>query len=104
MFTFAYAAPNSIPDFIKSTGLINFLPMIAIFVIFYFFLIKPQMAKEKKVKDMLSLLAKGDEVTTVGGVIGKIYKIEEDIITLEVDKGIKIRVLKSSVIEKLAKK
>ncbi len=104
MFTVAYASSASIPEFIKSSGLINFLPMIAIFIIFYFFLIKPQMTKEKKVKDMLSLLTKGEEVVTVGGLIGKIYKIEADIITLEVDKNIKIQVLKSSVVEKITKK
>lgn len=104
MFTIAYAANTSVPEFIKSSGLVNFLPMIAIFIIFYFFLIRPQIAKEKKVKDMLSLLSKGDEVVTLGGIIGKIYKIEEGTITLEVDKGIKIQVLKSSVVEKITKK
>jgi preprotein translocase subunit YajC len=104
MFTVAYASPTTIPDFIRSSGLINFLPMIAIFIIFYFFLIKPQMVKERKLKDMLALLNKGEEVVTVGGIIGKIYKIEDETITLEVDKGIKIQVLKSSVIEKIAKK
>lgn len=64
----------------------TFLPMILIFVVFYFFLIRPQKKKDKQVKDMLANLKKGDRVCTIGGIYGTIDSIKDDTITLLVGK------------------
>ena len=62
----------------------TFLPMILIFVVFYFFLIRPQKKKDKQVKDMLANLKHGDRVCTIGGIYGTIVNIKDDTITLSV--------------------
>ena len=66
--------------------LVSFLPMILIFVVFYFFLIRPQKKKDKKIKDMLAALKVGDRVCTIGGIYGTIVSIKDDTITLAVGK------------------
>lgn len=62
----------------------SLLPMILIFVVFYFFLIRPQRKKDKQVKDMLANLKNGDRVCTIGGIYGTIINIKDDTITLSV--------------------
>ncbi|MDY5731394.1 MAG: preprotein translocase subunit YajC [Eubacteriales bacterium] len=62
----------------------TFLPMILIFVVFYFALIRPQRKKEKKAKEMLAALKVGDRVSTIGGIYGTIIAIKDDIMTLSV--------------------
>lgn len=73
------------------------LPMVALFVIFYFLLIRPQQKRQKEHKNMVAGLAKGDEVVTMGGVLGKITSLDENFITLEIAKGVEIRVQRQSV-------
>ena len=64
--------------------LVSFLPMILIFVVFWFMLIRPQRKKDKKVKEMLNNLKAGDQITTIGGIYGTIKGIKDDTITLSV--------------------
>lgn len=64
----------------------TFLPMILIFVVFYFFLIRPQRKKDKQIKDMLNNLKVGDRVCTIGGIYGTIVNIKDETITLSVGK------------------
>lgn len=85
-------------------GLANLLPMVAIFLVFYFLLIRPQMKKQKELQALVSNLKKGDKVIAAGGIIGKISKIEDNIIILEIDTNSKIQVLKSTVNEVLDNK
>jgi len=73
------------------------LPMILLFVIFYFLLIRPQQKRQKEHKNMVAGLVKGDEVVTMGGVLGKIAAIDENFITLEISKGVEVRVQRQSV-------
>jgi preprotein translocase subunit YajC len=73
------------------------VPMIAIFAIFYFFLIRPQSAKAKEHQKMLSELKKGDDVVTTGGIIGKITGISDAEMTLQVQEGVRLRVTRASV-------
>ncbi|CDZ24198.1 hypothetical protein CCDG5_1081 [[Clostridium] cellulosi] len=63
--------------------LVTFGPLILIFVLFYFFLIRPQRKKEKKVQEMRNSLQVGDNVTTVGGIIGRVVSIKEDSVVIE---------------------
>jgi preprotein translocase subunit YajC len=74
-----------------------FIPLLAMFVIFYFLLIRPQSKKAKLQQQMLTQLKKGDDVITTGGVLGRITGIKDDEITLQVQEGVRIRVLRSAV-------
>jgi len=62
----------------------SFLPIILMFVVFYFVLIRPQRKKEKETQEMLASLKAGDNVTTIGGICGKIVSVKDDILTVEV--------------------
>src|ERR1700747_38985 len=80
-------------------GLIQFLPMIFIFVIFYFLLIAPMRKKQKKAQEMLSKLKKGDEVITGSGIFGRISGIAEGggCVVLQIADNVKIKVLRSAI-------
>ena len=77
--------------------LMSFLPLIVIFVIFYFLLIRPQSKKAKEQKLMIEALAKGDEVVTNGGILGKIAKVGDNFIELEIANGMNIKVQRHAV-------
>ena len=82
----------------SGSGFAQFVPLILIFVIFYFFLIRPQQKKIKDHKLMVSALKRGDEVVTSGGIIGKIDKVlEDDKIDLLISDNVKIQVVKSTI-------
>ena len=78
-------------------ALSGFLPFIIIFVLFYFMLIRPQMAQAKKVKEMLAALKVGDEVSTSGGILGKITKLNDQFAILEVNANSQIKIQKQTV-------
>jgi preprotein translocase subunit YajC len=80
-----------------SSPVMQFVPLIAIFGIFYFLVLRPQSKKAKETQRMLSELKKGDDVATQGGVIGKITGIKDNEVTLQVQEGVRIRVLRSAV-------
>lgn len=78
-------------------GLMNLLPMVLLFVVFYFLLIRPQQKRAKEHQNMLSNLKRGDNIVTNGGLVGKITGISDKIVTLEVAEKIRIRVLRSHI-------
>ena len=78
-------------------SLVSLLPMVALFVIFYFLLIRPQQKRQKEHKNMVAGLAKGDEVVTMGGVLGKITSVDENFVTLEIAKGMEVKVQRVAV-------
>ena len=80
-----------------SNPLTQFVPLIAIFAIFYFLVLRPQSKKAKDHQAMLAELKKGDEVVTQGGIIGKISGITDAELTLQVQEGVRIRVTRASV-------
>ncbi len=80
-----------------NAALLNLLPIILIFVIFYFLLIRPQKKAQDEHKKMLSQLKKNDEVTTAGGVYGTIVNVKDDTVTLRIDDNVKMEVLKSAI-------
>ena len=87
-----------------SAGIGQFIPLILIFVIFYFFLIRPQQKKVKEHKAMVAALRRGDQIVTQGGIMGKVTKVkEDDEIEVEVAAGVKVRVVKSTVLNVLSK-
>ena len=82
----------------SGSGFAQFIPLILIFVIFYFFLIRPQQKKVKEHKSMVASLKRGDEVVTSGGVFGKIEKVyDEDKIDLSISESVTIQVVKSTI-------
>ena len=82
----------------SGSGFSQFIPLILIFVIFYFFLIRPQQKKVKQHKSMVASLKRGDEVVTSGGVFGKIEKVyDEDKIDLSISESVTIQVVKSTI-------
>jgi preprotein translocase subunit YajC len=86
-----------------SGNLTSFLPIILMFVVLYFLMIRPQMKRQKEQKSMMDALAKGDEVVTAGGVLGKIIKVADAYITLEIANGTEIVVQKGAVTTLLPK-
>jgi preprotein translocase subunit YajC len=83
--------------------LMSFVPMIVIFVLFYFMLLRPQQKRMKEQKAMLDALAKGDEVVTTGGTLGRIVKAGEQYLTVEIADGVEIVIQRGAVASKLEK-
>ena len=100
LITPAYAQAASIPG---GGDLMTFLPMIAIFVVFYFLLIRPQQKKAKEAKAMLESLQKGDEVVTAGGMLGRIVKLSDQYATVEVAPSTEITVQRQAIAQLLPK-
>jgi preprotein translocase subunit YajC len=78
-------------------SLMSFLPIVLMFVVLYFLMIRPQMKRQKEQKAMIDALAKGDEVITAGGILGKVTKVTEAYVTIEVSDGTEIVMQKASV-------
>lgn len=78
-------------------GFMQLLPMILMFVVLWFLMIRPQMKKAKEHKALLAALAKGDEVVTGGGLVGKITKVGENYVTLEIAEGTEVTVQKPAI-------
>ena len=79
------------------------LPIVIMFVVLYFVMIRPQMKKQKETQAMLSALAKGDEVVTTGGLLGKISKLGDTFVSLEVAAGTELQVQRAAIIQVLPK-
>ncbi len=76
----------------------QFLPIILIFVIFYFLLIRPQQKKMKEHRAMVEALRRGDQVVTSGGIVGKVSKVQEDgMVEVEIADGVRVKVLKHTI-------
>lgn len=88
---FAQAAPGGDAN----SMLMSLLPFVLIFVIMYFLIIRPQRQQLKKRNEMLSALRRGDTVVTGGGLIGKVTKVDEKEVELEIAQGVRVKVLKS---------
>ncbi|MFT5395609.1 MAG: preprotein translocase subunit YajC [Gammaproteobacteria bacterium] len=88
----AWAAPAS-----QEAGLMQFLPLIILFGVFYFFLIRPQLKQAKQHKALISALTKGDEIATNGGILGKIKEVGDNFLLVEIAEGTDVKVQKQSV-------
>ncbi|MGV0950906.1 MAG: preprotein translocase subunit YajC [Azonexus sp.] len=78
-------------------SLMQLLPMILMFVVLWFLMVRPQMKKSKEHKALISALAKGDEVVTQGGILGKIVKVGDSYVTVEIATGTEVVVQKPSI-------
>lgn len=93
-----------ISDAVAQTGaagsanpLVSILPMVLLFVVFYFLLIRPQQKRQKQHKQMIAEIAKGDEVVTMGGLLGKVTDVNDNFLTVEVSKGTNVKVQRNLV-------
>jgi preprotein translocase subunit YajC len=77
--------------------LMSFVPMLLIIGVMYLLVLRPQMKKQKETQKMLSELKKGDDVVTTGGILGRISGIKDDEVTLQVQEGVRLRVLRSAI-------
>jgi len=89
----AYAETSATPD----AGLLNLIMLVVLFVVFYFLLIRPQTKRVKEHKQMVDSLAKGDEIITGGGILGKIINLGDNYVTIEIAPNTQIKVQRQSV-------
>jgi preprotein translocase subunit YajC len=83
--------------------LISLMPLLLIFVVFYFLLIRPQQKKMKQHRDMVAALKRGDRVLTAGGIIGSVVKVEDGELLVEIAKDVRVRVARSTISDVLSK-
>lgn len=99
MINYAYAqAATQQPSMLAS-----FIPLILIFLIFYFLLIRPQQKKQKEHKVLLDSIQRGDEILSSGGIIGKVIKVDNDKLTVEISKGVNVNIIRSTVADVIKK-
>lgn len=83
----------------EGTGIGAFLPLLLIIVVFYFFMIRPQMRKQKELKNYREALQKGDKVVTTGGIYGKIISISENTVDVEIARDVTIKIDKYAILK-----
>ena len=83
--------------------LASFIPLILIFLIFYFLLIRPQQKKQKEHKILLDSIQRGDEILSSGGILGKVIKVDNDKLTVEISKGVNVTIIRSTVADVVKK-
>ncbi len=86
----------------EANPLMSMLPLLLIVVVFYFFMIRPQMKRQKEIRKFRESLAKGDKVVTTGGIYGKIVEVKETTIILEIAKDVDIVVDKNGIIKDMS--
>ena len=100
---FAQTAPAAAAGGDMQSSLMSMLPIILMFVVLYFVMIRPQMKKQKEHRAMVDALAKGDEVVTAGGVLGRVSTMGENFIGVEIASGVEVQVQRSAVVQVLPK-
>lgn len=93
----AFAQSGPIEVLGLSSNLTSFLPIILMFAVMYFLMIRPQMKRQKEQKAMIAAIAKGDEVITSGGILGRVAKVTEAYVTLEIASGTEITIQKAAI-------
>ncbi|MBT5226831.1 MAG: preprotein translocase subunit YajC [Proteobacteria bacterium] len=84
-------------------SLFSLLPLVVIFVLFYFLLIRPQQKRAKQHKEMVAALSKGEEVVTNGGLLGKVIEVDDNFITVEISSGLNVKVQRQAVSQVMPK-
>jgi preprotein translocase subunit YajC len=100
---FAQTAPAAAAGGDMQSSLMSMLPLVLMFVVLYFVMIRPQMKKQKEHKAMIDAIAKGDEVVTAGGMLGRVSKLGDSYVGLEVANGVEIQIQRSAVVQVLPK-
>jgi preprotein translocase subunit YajC len=98
---FAQTAPAASGG--AESSLMSLLPLVLMFVVLYFIMIRPQMKRQKEHKALIEALAKGDEIVTAGGMIGKVAKLGDSYLHVEVANGVEVQVQRTAVVQVLPK-
>ena len=85
------------------SGLLSLAPLVIIFVLFYFLLIRPQQKRAKQHKEMVASIKKGDDVATNGGLLGRVIDLDDNFVTLEIAKGVNVKVQRPSIAQMIPK-
>lgn len=85
-------------------GMTSLLFLAAIFAVFYFFIIRPQSKKQKEIQTKVAGIKKGDKIVSSGGIVGVVNNLEDDSVMLEIDKDVKVRLLKNAIVDVNPKK
>lgn len=100
MTTLAFILLQANPSGQGSTNMLTgLLPLLLVFVVFYFFMIRPQMRKQKELANYRSSIAKGDKIITTGGIFGKVVDITDNVVTIEIANDVRIRVDKNAILK-----
>ena len=99
---FAQTAPAAAAGGMMSS-LTGMLPLVLMFVVLYFVMIRPQMKRQKEHRSMVEALAKGDEVATAGGILGRVVDLDEQFLFIEIASGVKVQIQRSAVVQVLPK-
>ena len=86
-----------------SSSLMSMLPLVLMFVVLYFIMIRPQMKRQKEHRAMIDALAKGDDVATAGGFLGKVTRLGDQYLGVEIANGVEIQVQRQAVVQVLPK-
>ena len=100
---YAQTAPAAAAGGDMQSSLMSLLPLVLMFVVLYFVMIRPQMKKQKEHRAMVDALAKGDEVATAGGLLGKVTKLGDNHLGVEIAPGVEVQVQRSAVVQVLPK-
>jgi preprotein translocase subunit YajC len=100
---FAQTAPAAAAGGDLTSSLLSMAPLLLMFVVLYFIMIRPQMKRQKEHKAMVEALAKGDEVVIGGGVLGRVAKLGESTLHIEVANGVELQVQRAAVVQVLPK-
>jgi len=98
---FAQTAPAASGG--TESSLMSLLPLVLMFVVLYFIMIRPQMKRQKEHKALIEALAKGDEVVTAGGMLGKVSKLGDSYVHVEVSNGVEVQIQRTAVVQVLPK-
>lgn len=99
--TEAFAQTAGAPSAGGADILMSILPFLLIFVVMYFLIIRPQRAQMKRREELLKNIRRGDQVVTGGGIVGKITRVDDDFVDVEIAQGVKIKVVKSTLADVL---
>jgi preprotein translocase subunit YajC len=100
---FAQTAPAAASGGDMQSSLMSMLPLVLMFVVLYFVMIRPQMKKQKEHRTMVEALAKGDEVVSAGGLLGKVSKLGDSYLGIEIANGVEVQIQRSAVVQVLPK-
>ncbi|MDB5946551.1 MAG: hypothetical protein JWQ33_1577 [Ramlibacter sp.] len=100
---FAQTAPAAAGGTDIQSSLMSMLPLVLMFVVLYFVMIRPQMKRQKEHRTMVEALAKGDEVATSGGMLGKVTRLGDVYLGVEIANGVEVTVQRSAVVQVLPK-
>ncbi len=100
---FAQTAPAAAAGGDIQSSLMSMLPIVLMFVVLYFIMIRPQMKKQKEHRAMVEALAKGDEVVTAGGMLGRVNSLNENFVGVEIASGVEVQLQRQAIVQVLPK-